>query len=199
VQAATFTPFDSFPFPVDITDIGDAIIYVNAAFERTYGYEAARVIGLPPHFLLPPDFNRTVLRQNLAELHGGKVWEGVQPNLTASGEVIEVYVLGVPLGARGSEQAFGTIYVSSEVGQRDRMQSEFLELMARHYFSTEILPDFRSRGAVRRGERSRMVIGLLQLGYSPKRIAAMLGISASTVGVIKWKAKQRGKKTLAVR
>lgn len=193
MNAANFTPFDAFPFPVDITDIRDAIIYANPAFERMYGYPAARVIGLPPHFLLPPDFNRTVMRNNLAGLHGGKLWEGVQPNVTASGQVIEVYLLGVPLGARDVPEAFGTVYVACEVAQKDRMRTEFLELMARNYFSLRMLPEFQKAGPSRRGDRSRTVVGLLELGYSPKHVAGMLGISPSTVGVLKWKAKQRGK------
>jgi PAS domain S-box-containing protein len=194
VNAANFTPFETFPYPVAITDTRDVIVYVNPAFERTYGYEAARVIGLPPHFLLPPDIERAAIRNNLAWLHGGKIWEGVLPNVTATGNLIHLHLIGLPVGARDRQEPFGIVYVGCEVAMKDRMRMEFLELMARNYFSARILPDFRAPSEARRGERGRAVVGLLDLGYTPKQVAAMLGISPSTVGVLKWKAKHHGKK-----
>ena len=194
MKAANFTPFETFPYPVDITDTRDVIVYVNPAFERTYGYEAARVIGLPPHFLLPPDIDRGAIRNNLAWLHGGKIWEGVQPNITATGNLIDIHLIGLPVGARDSQEPFGIVYVSCEVAMKERMRTDFLELMARNYFSARILPEFRTPLQARRGERGRAVVGLLELGYSPKQVAGMLGISPSTVGVLKWKSRQQGKK-----
>lgn len=198
MKAENFTPFETFPYPVDITDISDSIIYVNPAFERTYGFKASKVIGLPPHFLIPADSDRASMQANLTSLHLGTTWEGVQANVTASGEVIEVYLIGLPLGANDSQQPFGTVYVASAVAQKDRMRTELLQLLVGNYFSMRILPDFRAAEPLQRGKRGRTVMGLLSLGYAPKQVAAMLGISTSTVGVIKWQQKQRrGSRRLA--
>ncbi len=74
---------------VCVTDLEDRIIYVNPAFQRTYGYTAEEVLGKPISILRSPSNSPEIIREILpATLRGG--WQGELLNRRKDGSEFPV-------------------------------------------------------------------------------------------------------------
>lgn len=188
VAAPAFPFFDAFPFPIDVTDPCNRIIYINRAFREFYGYGEGEVVGLLPHFLLPPEFDRRLLVENVQALADKQqTFAGVQTNVTASGERVDVFLAGLPLGVIAGAPPIGFVYAACRPEQKEEMMLALARLALGAYFGSGGISTFEAGAKPQRGDRQRAIMKLSALGYSTKQIAVMMDITPSTVGYVRWK------------
>ena len=191
MSGPAFPLFDAFPFPVDVTDPGNRILYVNRAFREFYGYGEREVLGLVPHFLVPPEFDRRRLVENVQALaEQRQTFSGIQSNVTSSGQQVEVFLVGLPVDVIPGAPPLGFVYVACLPERKDEMMLALTRLALGASLGSGGLLAFEDGAKPRRGDRQKAIVKLSGLGYSTKQIAAMMGLAVSTVGYVKWKMKR---------
>ncbi len=120
--------------PIDLP--GPRIVYCNAAFTRTTGYEEAEVLGLTPRILQGPNTDRAVLdrlRQALSR------WEPIEVELLnrrKDGQEFWVELSIVPVA---NEVGWYTHWVSVQRDVSDRKQAEETVIRARFAAAENVL------------------------------------------------------------
>lgn len=74
---------------VVITDPDGSIVYVNPAFERTYGYRRDEVLGLNPRLLRSGRHGKPFYRAMWATITAGETWSGRLTNRRRDGGLVE--------------------------------------------------------------------------------------------------------------
>ena len=197
-QSLIATLFSDFCYPSLVTNTEHRIVWANAAFEQAYGYRIKEVIGLPAKLLhdpsLPKDAIKPAARQLLAQR---KPWSGAYRNRRANGEIFTAYYVAVPLGDIASLPVSGTFSVSAPESEADQLRDNLLSHAVNRCLNLAV--DSLAHGeadrtptkkASRKGQRQREIHRLTLLGHTSKEIAALMGISPSTVNVVRWKIAQ---------
>jgi PAS domain S-box-containing protein len=179
-----FARFEKFPFAVDVTDSNNCFVYVNSAFERLYGYRRSEILGLLPHFLVPDSVDRQMLKEAMRRVvDRKKAWMGLQPNLTSSGQTLEVFLIALPIRDLGGVGACYIYFASLESEWRELVLA-VLDLMGEKFFDGGALGEVAGP-LPRTLPRQEAILGYYRLGYTAKQIASIMGIAASTVRSVK--------------
>ena len=107
------------------TDLSGRITYVNRAFTRIMGYEAAEIIGTMTTF-----FADTADRAVVAEVHSalgrGESWEGRLPHRKRDGATVELDIAVAPLrDATGANT--GTIAVARDISRERALEAQLAQ------------------------------------------------------------------------
>lgn len=185
--------FGEFRYPGLMTNAEHRIVWANRAFEGFYGYKVEEVIGLPASMLhdpsLPDDTLKPVARQLLERR---KPWTGTYRNRRANGEIITAYYFAAPLDHFAHLPVNGVFCVSCPESEADGLRDEVLAYLVNRCLSLAAAAEAEGNLPIttqfsRKGQRRREIHRLTLLGYSSKEIAGLMGISPSTVNVVRWK------------
>jgi PAS domain S-box-containing protein len=188
--------FAEFRHAALVTNSEHRIVWANAAFEAFYGYKVPAVIGLPATMLHDPELPEDTLRPVARQLLEKRLpWSGSYRNQRANGEVFNAYYFAVPLDHFPRLPVNGVFCVScldsDAGGLRDEVLGHVVNRCLTLAANAEADGTGRSAGNLsRKGQRQREIHRLTLLGYSSKEIAGLLGISPSTVNVVRWKLGQ---------
>lgn len=190
------TLFADFRHAAMVTNTEHRIVWANAAFEKFYGYRVAAVIGLPATLLhdpaLPDDALKPVARQLLERR---LPWFGAYRNQRANGEVFTAHYFAVPLDHFANLPVSGVFCVSCGESEADGLRDDVLSHIINRSLGLAAMAQANgdtpsAETFSRKGQRQREIHRLTLLGYSSKEIAALMGISPSTVNVVRWKLGQ---------
>lgn len=129
------------------------ILYVNAAFERTYGYPASEVVGRNCRFLQSGDRDQPVLEELREALRHGREFVGVVRNYHKNGHLIYNELSISPVfGAAGGPTHF--VGVQSDVSGRVRVERDLRESEGRlrallAHYGSEIITILEPNGTPR--------------------------------------------------
>lgn len=185
---------DAFSFPATLTNSKDRFVYVNRAFTVRYGFSETEILGLSPTILVPNDFPEgklKALKKNIATRPAG--WEGVLINQTRSQERIVVYLRTVALRPQRHLPNLFYLGFSALPEEIKKAEAELISLLSAALLMRR--PEGRISKADPEKTRQREVCQLRDLGYSTKEIAAIMGITVSTVNVVTWRARRRAAQT----
>lgn len=183
-----------FPYPVTLTDRDNRFVFANEAFVQRYGYLSRDLIGLTPRVLIPrqspkrmlESFNEHVLRRHSR-------WEGVLVNRKRDNEVFRIHLSVFPLRLNEGAPPVAYLGVMSETSERSEMLLELVHLLSDQWFQNSLqraLPSLT--GANGNGApRQSAILKLCRMGFSTKEIAHIMGVSPSTVGVVRWRLRTR--------
>ena len=192
-QSMVGTLFAGFRHAAIVTNSEHRIVWVNAAFEKLYGYRASAVLGLPATLLhdpsLPVDSLKPVARQLLEER---RPWCGTYRNQHANGKAFNAYYFAVPLDHFPHLPVNGVFCVSCLEADAEGLRDEVLGHVINRCVGLAVTNASEGGNAARstlsrKGQRQKEVHRLSLLGYSSKEIAGLMGISPSTVNVVRWK------------
>ena len=186
--------FDNFPHQVLICNADNRIVYANPAFLKRYGYTKKALIGLPPKVLWSESqsaANFKAMMETVFERY--QHWQGPVVNLTATGEAYHIHLFVLPLRPLTNERPIGYMGVSCDIGEEQAVTFDLIASLTTHLLGSMKEENFRLLPFKQkeRGDRQREIMRLTNLGFSTKEIAHMMGISPSTVGVVKWKQRKR--------
>jgi PAS domain S-box-containing protein len=185
--------FSSFRHPAFITNAEHRIVWTKGAWETFYGYHNDEILGLPATILhdpaLPEDAIKPIARQLLEKR---QPWIGTYRNRHANGEIFTVFYFTVPLDHCAELPVNGVFCTCCREVDGSRLQSEVLGHVVNLSLSlaATVAADGIENSAAhlaRKGQRQREIHRLTLLGYSSKEIASLMGITASTVNVVRWK------------
>lgn len=186
---------DGFPYPATLTNSKDRFVYVNKAFTTRYGFSEKEILGLSPTILVPKDFPEgelKALKRHIATRQHG--WEGPLINRTKSLEPILIYLRTAPV--RPDKRLPTLLYLgfSALPEEIKNAETELFSLLAGALLSGELMS---TKSSKKGAEKSRQleVCRLRDLGYSTKEIAAIMGITSSTVNVVTWRARKAKPRT----
>lgn len=165
-------------------------MYVNKAFMARYGFSENEILGLSPTILVPKDFPEgelKALKKHIATKQHG--WEGPLINRTKSFEPILIYLRTAPVRPDKCLPTLLYLGFSALPEEIKNAETELFSLLAGALLSGELVP---TKSSKKGAEKSRQmeVCRLRDLGYSTKEIAAIMGITVSTVNVVKWRSRQ---------
>lgn len=197
-QSLVATLFYDFSYSALVTNSEHRIVWANAAFEQTYGYLIEEVIGLPSKLIhdpsLPEDAIKPAARQLLDRR---KPWQGSYRNRRANGEIFTAYYVAVPLGEIATLPINGVFAVSGPESEADHLRESVLSHTVNRCIALAVTAqsngttgDGEPKNFSRKGQRQREIHRLTLLGYTSKEIASLMGISPSTVNVVRWKLGQ---------
>jgi len=182
--------FDGFGYPCNVISSGYRIIYANRAFCKFYGYKLDQIIGLSPKVLLPRNFHT----KKLADLQKHifvkkKPYVGEIENVTLKGRDVKVFLKIIPIVPIRSNAPVALLSVCCDIAKKDAMLLSLVDHVSNFTYSYDkrVKREEIKIRSYQRGDRQNEIIKLSQLGYSTKEIAAIMGISVSTVGFVKWK------------
>lgn len=190
VKKVTFgNALDRFAYPIALCHSSGVFIYSNRVWQSRYGYSEDEILGLPPHFLLKKTEKRSAVLSALRKQNGR--WAGTQEILLRDGKKSEVYLLIITLQADRKLAPDFTLNLSCKPHEATEALIELAHVLSNFVLRSnleqqgvaKILPKLSPGN----GFRAQQIIKLSQLGYTPKEIAGILNISASTVNVVKWK------------
>jgi len=187
--------FDGFEYPCNVISSGYRIIYANRAFCRYYGYKIDQVIGLSPKVLLPKNYQPkkiTDLQKQI--IIRKKPFVGEIVNVNSQGRESVVFLKVVPITPLSSSYPVAHVSISCDRAKKDAMLISLLGRVSNFAYTYDLkapraLPKIKS---YQRGDRQTEIVKMSDLGYSTKEIAAVMGISVSTVGFVKWKMANKG-------
>jgi PAS domain S-box-containing protein len=192
-QSALANLLSSFGYPATITDSQNRFVYANPAFLKRYGYQLSEILGLSPRILTPRNLSEhELLDVDHSTLLTG--WEGVLVNQTKQKKLFPIFLRTFPV--RFDSKTKPTLFfgISCDPKQKKKCTDELADRMLALLLQLPALKPGQSSAPAAQpqmGKRQREVQRLLALGYSYKEIAAMVGISVSTVRVVKWKLRER--------
>lgn len=183
-----------FPYPVTLTDRDNRFVFANEAFVQRYGYLSRDLIGLSPRVLVPRQSPKRMLESyNEHVLKRHNRWEGVLVNRGREGDPFRVYLCVLPLRLNEGAPPVAYLGVSCDQGDRMEMLLELVHLLSDQWFQHSIqraLPSLTGgNGSV--APRQAAILKLCRMGFSTKEIAHIMGVSPSTVGVVRWRLRTR--------
>lgn len=190
--------FSDFAFPALVTNAEHRIVWANGAFERSYGYKTREVIGLPVKMIHDPSLPDEAIKPAARQLlERRKPWHGTYRNRRANGELFVAYYVAVPLGEIASLPVSGVFSVSAPESEAEHLRESVLHHTLNRCVSLAVADrtstpraENESKALPRKGQRQREIHRLTLLGYTTKEIASLMGISPSTVNVVRWKLAQ---------
>lgn len=91
------------PNPVVITNHDGRIMWLNPAFEKTYGYTLAEATGQTPRILKSGQHDQEFYKEMWDTIKAGKIWKGAIVNKTKDGTIVNDHQIIVPVRAAGAE------------------------------------------------------------------------------------------------
>ena len=182
------------PFPMTLTDRDNRFVFVNEAFVHRYGFLSRDLVGLTPRLLIPrhspkrmlAGFEEQVLRQYSR-------WEGEVINRRRDNETFRVHLSVFPLRLNEQAEPIAFLGVTCAPEQRVEMLTEVVAVLADQWFHGALqraLPTLSAAvGAV--APRQAAIQKLCRMGFSTKEIAHIMGVSPSTVGVVRWRLRSK--------
>lgn len=188
-RAAIRRALDALPFQVVATDRNGAIVYVSERFTTRYGHARAQLLGRPQAEIVR-------LEANSAKDRAGQ-FSGVCVSKGGGATKIEAHSVVVKMKLLSRQRAESiSIWIlwpserdSSAVGEL--MASGWRELINRSISPAPALATFGSSSPFRPSLREVQIRTLDAMGCETKRIAHILGISDSTVRVIRARLKRK--------
>ena len=120
--------------PICITDLADRFIFVNRAFQRTYGYTEAEVLGKSPEILFslknPPRLMEEILRHSHEE-----GWRGEVLDRRKDGTEFPIFLSTSQIQDQGG-QVIGLMGVAQDITERKRAEEQ-IRLLADAIQSTQ--------------------------------------------------------------
>ncbi|MDD5543213.1 MAG: PAS domain S-box protein [Acidobacteriia bacterium] len=89
--------FENSPIPIAMMDHSDLIIQVNKAFERTFGYMRAEVLGRPINDVVAPPEKKDEAADLSAQTLGGHAIQLETVRRCKDGTLVPVQIFGVPM------------------------------------------------------------------------------------------------------
>jgi PAS domain S-box-containing protein len=181
-------------FPITLTDRDNRFVFVNEAFVHRYGFLSRDLLGLTPRLLVPrhspkrmlAGFEEQVLRQF-------RRWEGEVLNRRRDNEIFRVYLSVFPLRLNEQADPIAFLGITCDPEQRAEMLSEVVSVLADQWFHGALqraLPTLSATlGAT--APRQSAIQKLCRMGFSTKEIAHIMGVSPSTVGVVRWRLRSK--------
>ncbi len=148
-----------------LTDPEGKIVFVNPAFEETYGYTDADVIGKTPRVLKSGKHQKTVYQQLWQTIKSGKIWRGRLVNRSKDGRLIHVNTTISPITDDRGEITYllGIQHDVSIHAQKDRDERDIVLEISN-----------AMRRAYSRDELAKIIA---------RRICDLLGMRGAAVGV----------------
>jgi PAS domain S-box-containing protein len=191
-----------------------AIVFVNPATTRTFGYDSTELIGKPLTLLMPEflrKLHETGLKRYLATGPRQINWQGAQlKGLRKSGQEFPVEMSLGELTQNGKRIFTGFIRDISERKQAEEMRTTAVEFLTKPLRDQDLLDAIRialERHRNRREQeqhvlnlrqrfelltpREREVISMVVSGLPNKRISGQLGTSENTVKVHRGRAMKK--------
>ncbi len=155
---------------VSITDLNNRLIFINDAFERTYGFSKEEIIGKAINIIRspnnPPGINEAIIK---GTEKGG--WQGELLNRTKEGREFPVY-LSTSLLKNDKGETIASIGVASDITERKISERAIRESEKRYQDLYDSAPDMyfsvTPEGLVKSVNRS----GAEYLGYSLEELIA---------------------------
>lgn len=126
----------------DLDEPGPRILWVNEAFERTTGYEAAEVLGRHPRFLQGPATDRAVLADLRRLLEQGQDFEGEAINYRADGTP---FVMSWRITALRDEHGRPTHYLATQDDVTELRLRPLADRQAILDLQTDLMPEVPAR------------------------------------------------------
>lgn len=89
----------TFPVAVIATDVAGSVVVWSSMAEHIYGWRAEEAVGRPISELTIHPLDHGVADEIMSSVIGGKPWAGRYHARTKAGDVVEVYVVDVPVYA----------------------------------------------------------------------------------------------------
>jgi PAS domain S-box-containing protein len=122
--------------PICITDLQDRFIFVNAAFEKTYGYTQAEILGQNPTILFAASNPPSLLGEILSQTRGGG-WRGEVLDRRKDGTEFPAFLSTSQVKDRDG-RVVGLMGVARDISERKRAEEQ-IRLLADAVESTQEL------------------------------------------------------------
>lgn len=183
-----------FPYPATLTDRDNRYIFVNEAFVQRYGFLSRDLAGLTPRVLIPrqspkralEDYSEHVLRRHCR-------WDGELTNRRRDNKTFRVHLTVLPLRLNEGALPVAFLGVSCDPGEQTTMLLELVHLLSDQWFQQSLqraLPSITGANG-NAAPRQSAILKLCRMGFSTKEIAHIMGVSPSTVGVVRWRLRTR--------
>lgn len=190
--------FDDLEVAVCATNSNHCFIYANRAFGAIYGYQAEDLIGLPAaicrsHEQKPDDAKTSISRVYQKRL----IESGTYLGRKKSGEIVPVRYTLFPLAHFKEIDPAGLFaFVWPEDEPAVPIENVLMQILCVTIACPTLHPAATTNSdyPLGRRRRAREITRLVSLGYSNKEIAALMGISHSTVNVVRWKLAREARK-----
>lgn len=176
---------EEFPYAATVANKENALVYVNRAFTRVYGWEEREILSLTPRLLARMDFPEFQLREIRRAISTAPTgWCGELENVTKAGKKFLARIWSVRIRPNIDLPCLYYLGLSVPADSGVRPEEEFTSRLAGTLLQekhspavpTEIVPTERL-------SRSGMIDNLRTLGYSTKEIAQVLGVEPNTINV----------------
>lgn len=187
-------------FPASLTDEQDTFLFVNQAFCERYGYSARQIIGMTPRLILPINRANDLrdLRRRL--VHGAT--NVTLENIDAHGRRFAISLRALPLVVRlreGVEVQVVFMGVGCRPGEETERDLALMGVSWDQLASTTVVsaPDEppSKEHTPQLSQREAQIKMLDLVGCDTKHIAHVLGISDSTVRVLRTRIRQKSAST----
>jgi PAS domain S-box-containing protein len=183
-----------FPYPATLTDRDNRFVFANESFVQRFGYLSRDLIGLTPRVLIPRQSPKRMLESYTEHvLRRHSRWEGELLNRRRDNEVFRVHLSVFPLRLNEGAAPVAFLGVTCEPEERVEMLLELVHLFSDQWFQNSLqralptLTGSNGNGA----PRQSAILKLCRMGFSTKEIAHIMGVSPSTVGVVRWRLRTR--------
>lgn len=184
-------------FPAILTDESDTILYANEALCESHGYTVRQLVGMTPRLLLPihQAAELLALRHRLVRGPAEKVLDSVRSDGQRQRLSFRLVALGVRLGAALKVQTvyLGVFCPCGSEAPRDlaMMTIPWMQLAGSLANPTPAEADGEAPACPPLSQREAQIKMLDLVGCDTKRIAHVLGISGSTVRVLRARIRQK--------
>jgi PAS domain S-box-containing protein len=120
--------------PICITDLNDRFIFVNRAFENSYGYTREEIMGKTPELLASPNNPSLLLKEILDTTRAGG-WRGEVMDRRKDGTEFPVFLSTSEIRDNGG-RVLGLMGVAQDITERRRAEEQ-LRLLANAVQSTQ--------------------------------------------------------------
>ena len=179
---------EEFPYSATVANRDNALVYVNQAFTRVYGWEELEVLSLTPRLLIRKDFPEGQLREIRRAISAAPTgWCGELENVTKAGKKFLARVWAARIRPKTDLPSLYYIGLTVPADSGVRPEEEFISRLA-----GTLLQEQQSQPApTQRLSRSGMIGNLRSLGYSTKEIAQVLGVEPNTINVTLHRQRRR--------
>jgi PAS domain S-box-containing protein len=112
--------------PIEITDAGGKIVYVNPAFEKVSGYSKEELIGKNPNTLSSGKHPKELWQKVWATILSGRVWVGEIENRRKNGEPLHTELLISPI-VDASGKAVGFLGAHRDITEQKRLEGQLVQ------------------------------------------------------------------------
>lgn len=179
---------EEFPYPATVANRDNALVYVNRAFTRVYGWEEREILNLTPRLLVRRDFPEAQLREIRQAISAAPTgWCGQLENVTKSGKKFLARVWAARIRPNADLPCLYYIGLTVPADSGLRPEEELTSRLA----GTLLQQKNSRQTAPERLSRSQQIENFRSLGYTTKEIAQVLGVAPNTINVALHRERQR--------